>query len=204
MADLVDDAARGAGTGWGRSSEPTHVAPGTAAEEIAAAIRRLADTIANAVLAGAEPSRNEPPRKAPTVDETPVQPDAPKPPADLPSATTASSRKLAAPNSSRNEPAWPKRMSQKKAREFIADARVVSSDRETYSYNVVTGDGVVIGHIEPSYKAGRRNGWHGWAAGAGWSSALRVHATRNQAAVDALGQWLRCVTARSRRSADGG
>ncbi|MFZ3467475.1 hypothetical protein ACODT3_39800 [Streptomyces sp. 4.24] len=90
-------------------------------------------------------------------------------------------------------------MSQEKAREFIAGAHLVSRDRETHYYEVVTSDGTVVGHVKPGYKAGRRHGWNGWAAGSFRSSSLQTHSTRDQAAVDALGQWIRIVTAKPRR-----
>lgn len=98
------------------------------------------------------------------------------------------------------ESTGPKRpMSQKKAREFIADAHLVLRDRETRQYDVVTGDGTVLGHVEPAYKAGRRSGWNGWAAGHVRSSTLSVHSTWDQAGAEALRQWILFATAKPRR-----
>ncbi|MCZ4086546.1 hypothetical protein [Streptomyces antarcticus] len=90
-------------------------------------------------------------------------------------------------------------MSEKKAREFTAGAHLVSRDRETHHYEVVTSDGTVVGHVKPHYKAGRRHGWNGWAAGSYQSSFMQAHSTRDQAGADALGQWIRIVTAKPRR-----
>ncbi|AXE28289.1 hypothetical protein C0216_33075 (plasmid) [Streptomyces globosus] len=97
--------------------------------------------------------------------------------------------------------AEPKRpMSQKKAREFIAGAHLVLRDRETRHYEVVTESGTVLGHVEPAYKAGRRSGWNGWAAGSIHSSTLPAHPTRDQAAAEALRQWIALATAKPRSS----
>ncbi|MER6318848.1 hypothetical protein ABT237_34585 [Streptomyces sp. NPDC001581] len=85
-------------------------------------------------------------------------------------------------------------MSQKKAREFIADAHLVLRDRETRHYEVVTESGTVLGHVEPAYKAGRRSGWNGWAAGSIRSAALPVHATR----AEVLRRWIALATAKPR------
>ncbi|MFZ3494713.1 hypothetical protein ACODT5_16075 [Streptomyces sp. 5.8] len=93
----------------------------------------------------------------------------------------------------------PKRpMSQKKAREFIADAHLVLRDREARHYEVVTERGTVLRHVEPAYKAVRRSGWNGWAAGSIRSSALSVHATRGQAGAEAPRQWFALATAKPR------
>ncbi|GAA1596288.1 hypothetical protein [Streptomyces globosus] len=97
------------------------------------------------------------------------------------------------------EAAGPKRpMSQKKAREFVDDARLVLRDAETRHYEVVTGDGTVLGHVEPAYKAGRRSGWNGWAAGSTPSSARPAQPTRDQAGVEVLRQWIAMATAKPR------
>lgn len=94
----------------------------------------------------------------------------------------------------------PKRpMSQKTARAFIADAHLVLRDRETRHYEVVTDAGVVLGHVEPAYKAGRRSGWNGWATGTIPSSTLPVHATRDQAGAEALRQWIALATTKPRQ-----
>ncbi len=91
-------------------------------------------------------------------------------------------------------------MSQKKAREFIADAHLVLRDRETRHYEVVTESGTVLGHVEPAYKTGRRSGWNGWAAGSIPSSHLPAHPTRDQAGAEALRQWIALATAKPRSS----
>ncbi|MFE9465405.1 hypothetical protein ACFYNW_17330 [Streptomyces virginiae] len=99
------------------------------------------------------------------------------------------------------DPAKPKRpMSQKTAREFIADAHLVLRDRETRHYEVVTASGTVLGHVEPAYKTGRRSGWNGWAAGSVRSSTLSVHSTRDQAGAEALRQWIALAAAKPRSS----
>ncbi|MEV7445678.1 hypothetical protein AB0O22_31850 [Streptomyces sp. NPDC091204] len=101
------------------------------------------------------------------------------------------------------ESAEPKRpMSQKRAREFINDAHLVLRDPETRHYEVVTRAGVVLGHVEPSYKSGRRSGWNGWAEGSIRSLTLSVHPTRDQAGAEALRQWMTLATAKPQSSAD--
>ncbi|NXY93839.1 hypothetical protein HYE82_05405 [Streptomyces sp. BR123] len=95
------------------------------------------------------------------------------------------------------ESAEPKRpMSQKTAREFIADAHLVLRDRETRHYEVVTERGTVFGHVEPAYKAGLRSGW---AAGTIRPANLPVHATRDQAGAEALRQWIALAIAKPRQ-----
>ncbi|MEW1640322.1 hypothetical protein AB0469_40505 [Streptomyces sp. NPDC093801] len=71
-------------------------------------------------------------------------------------------------------------------------------DRDTRHYEVVTEGGAVLGHVEPAYKAGRRSGWRGWAAGSIPSSTLSVQPTRDQAGVEALRQWIALATAKPR------
>lgn len=173
LGSAVETAARRAESGWD-DSEIIPGVPKRTADDVAFMIRHRADRLADAVLASAPPSGNESPAPA---GEVP----APRP----------------TPETSRNGPTRP--MSQKKAGEFTAGAHLVSRDRETHHYEVVASDGTVIGHVQPSYKAGRRNGWNGWAAGSIRSSTLRTHPTRDQAGADALGQWIRTATTKPGR-----
>ncbi|MEW1725171.1 hypothetical protein [Streptomyces sp. NPDC093109] len=203
MAELVESAARRAEQGW----DTREIAPGMTPvlpEEFAYALAHRTQKLVAEILASSEPSRNKP-----VVGAAPVATEGPSP--DLDPGTprnepvaAAPAREPAAPEVSRNEPAHPRNMSAKKAREFTAGARLVSRDRETHSYDLITGDGTVIGHVEPSYKAGRRSGWTGWAAGVGRASGQQARSTRDEAGVDALGQWIRIVTAKPRRAVTGG
>ncbi|MER6200639.1 hypothetical protein ABT234_25150 [Streptomyces sp. NPDC001586] len=86
----------------------------------------------------------------------------------------------------------------------FADAHLVLRDRETRHYEVVAEHGTVLGHVEPAYKAGRRSGWNGWAAGSTPSSTRPAHATRDQAGAEALRQWIALATAKPRSSQKGG
>ncbi|MFJ7589089.1 hypothetical protein ACIQZO_17255 [Streptomyces sp. NPDC097617] len=90
-------------------------------------------------------------------------------------------------------------MSAKQANAVAAGATLVSTDRETSSRDVVAADGSNLGHVEPTYQAGRRKGWQGWATRLTPSSNPHRHPTREAAGADALGQWIRIVTAKPRR-----
>ncbi|MGW7438236.1 hypothetical protein [Streptomyces sp. NPDC054849] len=89
-------------------------------------------------------------------------------------------------------------MSAKQANAVAAGATLVSRDRATYSWDVVAADGSILGHVEPAYQAGRRRGWQGWATQLTRSSDPHRHPTRDAAGADALGQWIRLVTAKPR------
>lgn len=189
LGSAVEWAALHAESGWADSES------GVTPDDIAFAIRHRADKLAEAVLASVESSRNE--SSAPAEDEAANETPAPGAEGGEPVVVPPPSETPAAAKPSRNEQVRP--MSQKKAREFTAGAHMVSRDRETHHYEVVTSDGTVVGHVEPSYKAGRRYGWNGWAEGSVRSSTLRTHATRDEAGADALGQWIRTATAKPRR-----
>lgn len=191
LGSAVEMAASGSESGWDVSESRV------TADDVAFAIRYRADKLAEAVLASVPPSRSEAPVLVAEAGETPTSSPALETSRNEPLAAPSPTPVPAAPEAARNEPARP--MSQKKAREFTAGAHLVSRDRETHRYEVVTSDGTVVGHVQPSYKAGRRHGWNGWAAGSFRSSSLQAHSTRDQAGADALGQWIRIVTAKPRR-----
>ncbi|MFD9630026.1 hypothetical protein [Streptomyces violascens] len=178
LGEMVEWAARRARADWAESE----IAPGLPAltpEGAAESIRYRAAQLADAVLATVKTSRNESAAPAPAAEITAPEPAAPGPARDTPAS------------------ARPRRMSAKKAREVAAGAQLVSADRATYSYEVVAADGGVLGHVAPAYKAGRRSGWQGWAAGLARPSSPHRHSNRDGAGADALGQWIRIVTAKS-------
>ncbi|WP_143660462.1 hypothetical protein [Streptomyces sp. JHA26] len=97
-------------------------------------------------------------------------------------------------------PARHKRLSQKAARATAGSARLVKAadHRDTHRWNLVTEDGTVLGHVEPSYGGtGRtgRNGWNHRLVGSFTAGGGPVR-TREEAALQCALAWIRVATAR--------
>jgi hypothetical protein len=124
---------------------------------------------------------------------TPASPSlrvAPTTTAPIPPRVRGDAGPAAAPRPHRRRP-----LTQAQAMATTRGARLVLKDPEDRVYDVVAADSTVIGHVEPCYRAGRRSGWQGWAAGMTRSSAGPRQSTRQQAAANAAHQWVRITTA---------
>ncbi|WP_331747875.1 hypothetical protein [Streptomyces sp. NBC_00842] len=105
----------------------------------------------------------------------------------------------------RRSAARPKRLSRKAAM-AIAEAAVLekhSDHRDNHRWILRSGD-TVLGHVEPSYGGASRSGRTGWVGilAGGFSRGQRC-ATREAAAVDLMGSWIRVSTAPARRTITG-
>jgi hypothetical protein len=90
-------------------------------------------------------------------------------------------------------------MTRAQAEATAGTATLTTADRETSTYDLVTSDGTVIGHVAPGYRAGRRTGWHGWAADMAAPGGAGRYRTRDEASTAAAAQWVRLATAPARR-----
>ncbi|MFJ4013971.1 hypothetical protein [Streptomyces sp. NPDC090026] len=200
LAEAVDWAARRVRAGW----DSAEVAPGAspaAPDDIAWAIRHRANKLAEAVAASSPQSE---PEGATVLVSEPASIETPsrdEPAEGAPAAELVSAGSDAGASRDAPKPARRKRLSAKRAREVAEGATLISDDKEQHTYKVVAADGTLLGRVAPMYKTGRRSGWQGWAADLNRPSqaSQRGHATRDRAAVDALGQWIRIVTAKPNR-----
>jgi integrase len=99
----------------------------------------------------------------------------------------------------RQAPSKPKRLTARAARAALDSAELVkaASYADTGRWNVELSDGTVLGHVQPAYSGGKRNGW-GWALD-GSSAPMGQFRTRTDAAVPLMEAWVR-VSTQSRAS----
>ncbi|MFJ3930192.1 hypothetical protein [Streptomyces sp. NPDC090029] len=97
----------------------------------------------------------------------------------------------------------PQKLAKKKARAIVDAAELVRhpEHRDNHRWILRSGD-TVLGYVEPTYGGASRSGRNGWTSRLGGSPGRRS-ATRNRAAADLAGRWIRVVTADPRRTLTG-
>jgi hypothetical protein len=219
LADAIDRAARRAADGWhapeADDAEAARLQGRAEAARAALAIAQYVESVVVPTILASAPavSRDEPeprPAAAPTA-AGPGGSSRDEPVAAVPAPVTPEGP-AAEPGSSRDEPAVKaaarrKRLTQKAARAVADSARLVKDvdHRDNHRWNVVAGDGAVLGHVEPSYGGTGRTGRNGWKyRDAGTFVSGGPYKTREDAAVQCALSWMRLATAPVRNTITGG
>ncbi|WP_331448856.1 hypothetical protein [Streptomyces prasinus] len=94
-------------------------------------------------------------------------------------------------------------MSQKAARAVADSTRLVkgADHRDTHRWDLIAGDGTVLGYVEPSYGGTGRTGRNGWNHRlAEYLAVSGPYKTREEAALQCAPGWIRVATAPLRRT----
>ncbi|MER6151337.1 hypothetical protein [Streptomyces hirsutus] len=136
-------------------------------------------------------------------DPAPSRPEVQAPPPEPSRDDSVPSSPQPAGAPEKTAPARRKRLSQKAARALADSARLVkdADHRDTHRWNLIAGDGTVLGYVEPSYGGTGRTGRNGWNHRLAQSlAASGPYRTREEAALQCALAWIRVATVPLRRT----